>query len=614
MPTNTTELKRTSQVQAGGMQAAPHARWAKLLASDYLPLLTACACVIFATALIVHTYSVFSQTFDEPAHLACGMQWLDRGTYDYEALHPPLARVAAALLPYLSGERSLGLDWFWYEGNFLLDHGGHYQRTLTLARLGILPFFWLTCFLAWRYMARAFGHWQAALAVFFIAFCPVVLAHSGIAATDAPLMAMFLAALIAWQKLLENPGRLTAIIAGMLIALATLTKFTAMAFLACSGAILLLHCWTTKKRLPVSMKHVLLAVAVFALTIWAGYRFSHGPIIAPKLLTPQQQEGFATYAPWQKDILLFPYVPANEFFRGLKDARHHGANGREDSYLLGHVYDGGRWYFFPIAILVKTPIPLLLLSLGGIVAMLFSRSARGDPGHMFLLAGVAGPLLVGMAGSMNIGLRHILPIYPFLAMWAGLIAVQLWRFRALQENSVLPEHESEPVTDGGAAFPVQPESSTASQNSVTRDWRSTAARIVLILLLAWSVITCVRATPDFLAYFNEPAAPHASDIIVESDVDWGQDLNRLNTALMQRHVGVLWIEYYGFADLKKRLTPSSGAAPQLHELKAGDRPLGWVAISEAKLRKYPASFGWLVRYPYERVGKSIRLYHFTTAP
>src|ERR1700728_1658422 len=64
------------------------------------------ALILLGTIRIVATYTVFSHTFDEPAHLACGMEWLDRGVSRWGPQHPPLARVAAAMVPYLMGVRS----------------------------------------------------------------------------------------------------------------------------------------------------------------------------------------------------------------------------------------------------------------------------------------------------------------------------------------------------------------------------------------------------------------------------------------------------------------------------------------------------------------------------
>jgi len=176
-----------------------------------------------------------------------------------------------------------------------------------------------------------------------------------------------------------------------------------------------------------------------------------------------------------------------------------------------------------------------------------------------------------MAGTMNIGLRHVLPIYPFMAMLAAVAVANLWQLR------VSPS----------LAYPL---------------------RAAVVLLLAWDLLSCLRAAPDFVAYFNEPAAPHASAILVESDLDWGQDLKRLSARLNDLHVQSVWISYFGAADLSKRLAQTSS------RLRAGDRPAGWVAISEAKLRKFPGDYGWLLNYPYERVGRSIRLYHFATPP
>ena len=88
---------------------------------------------------IVSTYHVFSQTWDEPAHLATGMEWLERGTYTWEPLHPPLARVAVALGPYLSGLKLTGQQNMWDQGNAILLAHDRYLHNLTLARLGVLP-------------------------------------------------------------------------------------------------------------------------------------------------------------------------------------------------------------------------------------------------------------------------------------------------------------------------------------------------------------------------------------------------------------------------------------------------------------------------------------------
>ena len=113
--------------------------------------------VAIAVVRIVSTYHVFGQTTDEPDHVATGMEWLQYGTYTFEPLHPPLARVAVALGPYLSGLRLKDHRNFWIEGNELLLANGQYLHNLALARVGVLPFFLLATFLVWYWARMRYG-------------------------------------------------------------------------------------------------------------------------------------------------------------------------------------------------------------------------------------------------------------------------------------------------------------------------------------------------------------------------------------------------------------------------------------------------------------------------
>lgn len=529
----------------------------------WLPWSVAALALTIATLLIAHTYSIFYQTFDEPAHIACGMEWLDRGTYFYEALHPPIARAATAVLPYLHGSRDLGIADMWDEGNGILEHGS-YETTLTLARLGILPFFWLTCWLTWRFMARRFGDWHATVAVLLLAFCPVVLGNSGLATTDTPLMAMFLWSLLALLDLLEGPKWSTAVIAGLAVGLATATKFTEMPFFAVGGGTLILYFWIRRKAFPIPWKLFGLALLVAFLGLWAAYRFSHGPILRLEALTPGELQKLARMAPWKRKILFFPSMPLNEFFFGLREAFSTGVKGRL-AYALGQTYTGGRWYFFPLAILTKTPISLLVLTVFAVGWLLRSGKAWRDRDYLFLFCGILGPLAVAIPSQINIGVRHVLPIYPFLAMLSAVAAVHLWQ------------------AGGRNPWP---------------------ARVAVLLLVGWNIETCLRTSPDFFAYFNEPAAKHASYLLIDSDLDWGQDLKRLDARLAELHPDRVWLQYHGTAD------PAQLFPQNWKPLDSASRPAGWIAISENDFRETPG-YGWLAAYPYERVGRSIRLYHLS---
>jgi len=179
---------------------------------------------------------------------------------------------------------------------------------------------------------------------------------------------------------------------------------------------------------------------------------------------------------------------------------------------------------------------------------------------------------VAMLSNANLGLRYVLVIYPFLALLGGYALVWLWQVGS-------------------------------SRNKVF------AYRGIGIILVIWNIATCIRATPDFIPYFNELAAPYGSRILIDSDFDWGQDLNRLSSVLQQQHIDSVWIAYEGTADLNRR------GLPHWQPLLPNQKPSGWIAISEFEIKTKPGDFGWLEKYKPERiVGKSIRLYHLDVTP
>src|SRR5689334_3894505 len=156
-------------------------------------------------ARIVSTYRVFNQTWDEGAHLSCGIQWLDEGRYDYEPKHPPLTRIFMALGPYLDGSRSHHTPVDWIAENDKILYAGDYWRTLTLARVGMLPFFVLTCLIVWFWTKHLFGKATALVAVLLVSNIPPLLGHAGLATMDIGVPATLGAALYVVVRYLETP-------------------------------------------------------------------------------------------------------------------------------------------------------------------------------------------------------------------------------------------------------------------------------------------------------------------------------------------------------------------------------------------------------------------------
>ena len=535
------------------------------------PRLVLLACAAAAIARIVATYPIFNQTWDEPAHIAAGMEWIDRGRYTYEPLHPPLGRVFTAIGPRLAGIRSSGHENVWLEGNAILHAGGRYYRNLSLARLGVLPFFLVATLVVFAWAGRLGGPMVAASAVLLFSTLPPILAQAGIATTDMAITATAAVAMYQTVRWLDTPTTKQSVILGVAIAAALLSKFSALLFFPAGVAAIALARWVARPKTPESAppaartKALRIVYLTALLVLWAGYRFALGPLI-PVADAPVES---ATASDPIARIASAPVYPAPALFEGIGQLAAKNRAGHK-SYLLGEVRDTGWWYFFPVALAVKTPIAFLVLFCLGAVAA--ARAPPGaDRGRQLMPVLIAAALLiVCLPSRINIGLRHLLPIYPFLAITAGI----------------------------GIA-------------TLTRPGRARPARAALaVALVSWQLVASFRSHPDYLAYFNELAGEHPERILVDSDLDDGQDLKRLGDTLRGRHVPAVWLAYAGSA------TVAEHGLPPVRWLQPHQRVTGWVAASlySIKLgsldRPGHDDFAWLEEYtPVAQVGRSIRLYY-----
>lgn len=524
------------------------------------------ALLLIGTVRIVATYPVFSYTFDEPAHVACGMEWLDKGVYTWEPQHPPLARVAAALLPYLLGARSQNTkridEWSMYLeglGVFFRNAGGH--DMVTAARLGTLPFYWVGClavfFWARRYASRA----VAVLALLLFSFLPPILAHAGLATTDMACTAFLAAAFYAACVWAEEPTPRSGALFGICGALAVVSKFSVLPYFAAAAA-LSIACYWFSERPKLELAYELrrrapslgIAFAIAFFIIWATYRFSFGKVF------------FANIS-----------LPAPELFAGIRDVLAHNARGHA-GYLLGKPTQTGFWYFYLVDLTVKTPLALLILFFIG--AWLAFRRTAAFRRAWLPLAFSAGVLGVAMFSHINIGIRHAMPIYAGMCITGAI----------------------------GLAWLVE--------SAAPRQWAALAG----LALLAWYAGSSIAAHPDYLPYFNELAGSHPENIVVDSDLDWGQDMKRLAARL--RQVGATRVTFlpmsvgdleseYGFPHVIDDHIDPFHPAP------------GWNAVSLTVLKE--RRLGLRDRYPNltpwpdqveggELIGKSTRLYFYAPAP
>lgn len=491
--------------------------------------------LIIAAALAVSSLVTDSATFDEPFHLTAGMSYLKTGDFRLSPDHPPLARVWVAWPLLLSGQHwptpdlpewrevdviRLSRTWL-----FQLNEG---QRLILVGRLMMVPLLLGTCLAVYALGRELFGPSAGLLAMALAAFSPSLLAHGRLITTDLPATLCFTLVLLTFGRLLRRMtwSRLAA--AGAALATACVTKLSwplVLPALAVMAGVVIFskrEIETDKKptpseparrfRTPTEKAALLCGVSLILglaawVGIWTGYGW-HASILAPPPAGASCEEEVqweetrtvmetrwiqsmhhSDNTPRRGPVAAFIRFAAEHgllpeaYIYGLARTMHFTSARR--AYLMGNYSDEGWASYFPIAFAIKTPIAIILLLLGGIAGILLHRGISRDN---ILLVGVLTFVAVYATfiihGRVNIGHRHLLPVYPPLLVLAGGSAIWL---------------------------------------------SSRAGRVLVGLAVVWLIGANWWIRPHYLAYFNEFAGGPTNGYrwLLDSNVDWGQDLLRL---------------------------------------------------------------------------------------
>jgi 4-amino-4-deoxy-L-arabinose transferase-like glycosyltransferase len=562
--------------------------------------------ILAACLLAASTWRIYSNTWDEPEHLAAGIELLDKGRYEYDTEHPPIVRIFMALGPYLAGARSFGTpppDGV-QEGVDILYSGGHYTLYLTLARLGTLPFLVLLLYAMWlwaRRMSSSSG--EALLAVLLLATVPPVLGHAAVATLDVAAAGTVLLALYALQCWLGSARWRDAVFFGLASGVSIGSKFSAVPFLVLGFVVLGLaqavmegrasrdvadaqgaglagssdggwdatRIWWPSRQRRLGVALVLCATLaplalVYGIRSPSAASFSHRFEWAIVFL--QHEHGLSHDAGVLLEHLWLPQW-VQGFFEGIIAIKAHNDAGHL-SFLLGQLRSTGWWYFYLVALAAKTPIPLLVTGPIGMVMLAVDGWRTQDAWRLAPLLLFLTVLVFASGFShINIGIRHVLVLYPFMALGGAYLIALAWR--ALRRATVRP--------------------------------LAIAASGALVGFVSWQVLTWWTANPDYLPYFNE-AVVHPEQVLVDSDLDWGQDLWRLEQRAAAIKIPKLNLAYRGTADLTREPLPHFVVMPPWKPAT------GWIAISELARVHDPKGYAWLNAYrPMERVGKTIDLYY-----
>ena len=456
-----------------------------------------------------------TQTWDEGIHISAGYSYLAFGDYTWNVEHPPLVKLMSAL-PLrrmglvaerreadgkLKGQVKYGVD-------FLYRNRRDAESILLAARTPNILLTLLFVFaIAW-WTRRRYGPAAGLCAAGLCAFDPNLIAHGRYVTTDFPVTVFFFFATVLWVEYLEEAGAVRLLAASLGIALALVTKFSAVLLLPVL-VLLYFACWIRRqrefpvRRLAITAGTVIGVVAlVVALVYWPDtVRCWRGQ--APPLASIAVRKNAIGEALFQLGTLL--HLPAHGFLFGLNAVAEHNDLGHQ-SYLLGMRSPNGWWYYFPVVYAVKSTMAGLvatLLLLGAGIWQVVRRQWI-SPMTLGLMLTPIFYFAASMSSGINIGMRHILPVYPFL--YVGIAA---WV--------------------AGAAR-----------------WKR-AGLVGLVGLSVLQIGECARITPDYLAFFNEfvGGPGKGPQYLVDSNLDWGQDLKKLKHWLDAHGAKRARVYYFG---------------------------------------------------------------------
>lgn len=458
---------------------------------------------------------LYSANWDEAHHLYDGYLILTKHDYRANAEVPPLVKMAAALpllrlhpwVPVPTGTEQTK-DAFLNGRLFVFNNGG--DRMLLPGRLACMVFSLLTALLIFAMGRRFFGVSAGCCALFLFVFDPNVLAHGTLISTDMGSACFLLAGVYGFYRFCAQPGWRWLLVTGVLAGLAMVAKFTGILIapmLLCLAVVESLR----QRRAAVLGRSLAACGAILACAwgvIWMfyGYRWAAAPAgeelsprLAPYIASLPHTTGAAIFPSLLASIARFHLLP-QAYLWGLANTKH--TEWEYTSYFLGRVYRHGPWQYFPLAFLIKSTLPLLLLLL------LAPLAWRGWPRNksreiLFLLVPVGVYFLVVTLSHFDIGARHLMPVYPFLYVVAGATAAKLLRRG--------------------------------------RGWAAVAAA-----LLVWQVVTTVRVAPNYMAYGNEAwGGPlQVRRYLSDANVDWGQQLKTVKQYLDQNDIGNCWFAYF----------------------------------------------------------------------
>ncbi len=481
------------------------------------------ACFLAILVLqFVLTARANSITWDEDDHIYAGYMSWKHGDFGLNPEHPPLVKLLAAVpllnlslkMPPLQN-RSFKIEAFLDGKDFVFQNDA--DKILLRARMAASLLALLLAVLVFLAAQEMFGTGAAFIALALLTFDPTMLAHGAVVGTDIGCSCFMFASIYAFYRYVKAPSVTRLVVTGLAAGLALASKHSTI--LIFPMLLLLATCEVLRSgnpneeygSVPRSKRAIRLAIALLVLgvisvgVLWSFYGFRYKARGEGQELNPPLSE-FVQRLSRPRDVRLLNTVASlhllpESYIYGLADVRI--MSDFYASYLFGKDYPKGVWYYFPAAFVIKSSLTFLLM-LSIAVWAIASGKLRAWREILYLTIPPAVYFAVAVGSGMNIGVRHILPVYVFLS-----------------------------VLIGGAAWKL------VEQN---RLWL-----YAVVGLLIFQAISVTRTYPAYIAYANElwGGPSQTYKYLTDSNVDWAQQLKATKRYLDRRGVKDCWFVYFG---------------------------------------------------------------------
>ncbi|PIZ01111.1 hypothetical protein COY62_00250 [bacterium (Candidatus Howlettbacteria) CG_4_10_14_0_8_um_filter_40_9] len=494
---------------------------------------------------------------DERPHIVAGYSYLTTGDYRINPEHPPLIKDLAALPLVLKSSFTFPFDYWranlnsqWELGSkFLYDSGNNPDEIFFLARLPIILLSLVLGYLVFIWAKDLYGEKAGLFALFLYAFDANIIAHSRFVTTDLGIsFAIFLNLYFVW-KFFREPVMKYFLLAGLTFGVVLITKFSAALLVPIYFLIFVLEMIKgrdgkaedrkfsllfDKSIIKRGLGNILSFTLIGLIGLVVMYLF-----YVPHVINMSSETAHALVAAELPNHNWTPIIeklydtplmkPFAHYLLGFSMVSGHVMGGHR-VFFMGNVANGFRPYYI-IAFLIKTAIPTLIF-LFSMLFLMFRKNIKErnlDYDKLYLLIPFAVFYGMALQGSINLGIRYLLPVFPFIFVFVSDFAnkVDLSSLSSFWRRLGVQDQKGE---DSGQA-------------------RMTAAvgSALFIVLLVWYALGSLNTYPHYLAYFNESIGgpKNGAKYITDSNIDWGQDLKRLAKYVDDNKINSIAIDYFG---------------------------------------------------------------------